>query len=108
MNKIAILSALVAASRAASTTLTYTDAWYQCFSFDETTGAYVAGDYIASLTDATDMSDSNGDKYNYAFDIEFDYTTDYTYCDQVFVQAWNVEWTVSTADAASSTDMFQV
>ena len=109
MQKLAIVSALFLAANGMGTTYTYDSAEMDCFTWDDTTSAYVAGDYLASF--AVDSTDKNtaGTKYNYAFDVSFDATaTDEYDCDQVFKQAWSVEWDVSDTDATSTDDMFVV
>lgn len=108
MNKISLFSALILAINGTATDYTYGDAYAACFEWDDSTGAYVKGD-IATFTDATDMKDTDGNRYSYAFEITLDGTSDVEYyCDQVFINAWNVEWTVSTTDETSKDDMFVV
>jgi hypothetical protein len=111
MNKLAVIAALALATNAKmGTVYYYDDAYSPCFEWDDTTMAWVVGNVDAFADDsANGTSDSDGNKYNYAFDITIDGTSaDEYYCDNVNIQAWNVEWTVNTADADAVDAMFAV
>jgi hypothetical protein len=72
MNKLAIASALLLAANSMGTSTTYEDADYACFEWDDTTMAYVTGDYTYSFADASSMDNTAGTSYNYAFDLSLE------------------------------------
>jgi hypothetical protein len=109
MNKLAVIAALALAANA-KTMIYYDDAFAPCFEWDDTTMAWVVGDVDDFADDSTNgTTDSDGNKYNYAFDVTIDGTSDTEYyCDNVFISAWNIEWTVNTADEDATDPMFAV
>jgi hypothetical protein len=101
MNKLAIASALFLAANGMGSTVTYDDAEYPCFMWDDTTMAYVTGDYLDAFAVASSTDNTAGTSYNYAFDITLDAATSDYECDQVFHSSWSVEWTENTDDETS-------
>jgi hypothetical protein len=96
MNKLAVFAALAIAANSKYTPVD--NAYEDCFYWDVTTEAYVASAYVGANSAALATTDYNSVTYNYAFEIELDYTNSEYWCDNVFVSDFALDWTLNGSD----------